>query len=280
KPAAERRAAPLAPSHRNVRYLEQGNPRLNALDIYAPEEAEGLPVVVYVHGGGWSKGDKARVGGKAKLFTGEGYVFVSVNYRLSPKVQHPVHVQDVAAALAWVHGNISRYGGDPKRIGIIGHSAGAHLVALVATDESRLGAHGLDLSVIKGVVPIDIGVYDMAQLGRRDSSGRWSSVFGTDPAGLKDASPLFHVAAGKAIPDFLILVAGSREKQPGKVQQTRAMVSALTAAGVTAKVVAAPRKNHGQINQQIGLVDDAVTRATARFFAKQLAAPAKEDELR
>ena len=190
-------AGQLRPSHQDVLYLEGGDPRRNVLDIYAPDDAKGLPVVLYVHGGGWSRGDKKAVHSKALLFTNEDYLFISTNYRLSPSVKHPVHVSDIAAVIAWVHRNIGGYGGDPERIGIMGHSAGAHLVSLVATDERRLAAHGLKLNVIKAVIPID-GGYEIAEFVETDPP-RWSPVFTSDPKAQKDASPLYHVEAGKGI---------------------------------------------------------------------------------
>ena len=91
--------------------------------------------MVYVHGGGWKRGDKSRVGEKVEFFTGRGWVFVSVNYRLLPEGAHPANVNDVARALAWVHDHATDYGGDPDRLFLMGHSAGAHLAALVATSE-------------------------------------------------------------------------------------------------------------------------------------------------
>ena len=90
---------------------------------------------------------------KPTLFTQAGYCFVSINYRLSPRpasndparIKFPVHEQDVASAIAWVHDHIKDYGGDPTRIALAGHSAGAQLAALVSTDPKYLQAHGLGL---------------------------------------------------------------------------------------------------------------------------------------
>ncbi len=251
----------------DIPYLDEAS-KLQRLDVYTPVDAQDRPVIFYVHGGGWSKGDKARVGGKVELFTGLGYVFVSVNYRLSPAVQHPAHIKDVAAALAWVHQNIRDYGGDAARIGITGHSAGAHLVALLATDAERLQVHGLGLDVIKAVVPIDIGVYDMARMLTSAQGKRWISVFSDDPERLRDASPLWQAEADTGVAPFLMLMAGS---EPGKAAGMDAMLARLAEIGVEGTRVNAPRKTHGSINQQIGSVDDAITRAVVEFFTEKLA---------
>ncbi len=97
---------------RDVAYGKHKDQRL---DVYAPRKAaEKAPVMVYVHGGGWMRGDKSAVGKKAEFFTGQGWVFVSVNYRLVPDGKHPRNVEDVATALAWVHERCTEYGGDPE----------------------------------------------------------------------------------------------------------------------------------------------------------------------
>jgi arylformamidase len=126
-------------SNLNIPYttISSINPSLLSLDVYAPAGAENLPVVLMIHGGGWSIGDKANRDvsiDKARYFTSQGYVYVSINYRLSPDVQHPAHIEDVASAVSWVLENIATYGGDPARLTLMGHSAGAHLLLVSAPD--------------------------------------------------------------------------------------------------------------------------------------------------
>ena len=130
----------------DVAYGEHDDQRL---DVYALNDAKRAPVMVYVHGGGWRRGDKSAVGRKAQFFTGLGWVLVSTNYRLLPEGKHPTNVQDVAQALAWVHDHVAEHGGDPERIFLMGHSAGAHLAALVATDERHLKAAGKTLALLR-----------------------------------------------------------------------------------------------------------------------------------
>jgi len=249
--------AQQAAIYRDIVYLEDpdADAKLNALDVYVPAGASNAPVLVYVHGGGWTTGDKSEVGSKAQAFNDAGYVFVSVNYRLSPAVMHPVHVQDVAAAIAWVYNNIASYDGNPEQIFLLGHSAGAHLVALVSTDESRLQACGLDLDVIKGVVPLDGAGYDIPsriQSPFRSIEEMYEQAFGTDPVTWEDASPLYHVAADKGIPPFLLIYAGAREEA---LTQAEALAAALEGAGVSAELFHAPDKNHGTVNQDLATGD-------------------------
>src|SRR3954451_10170838 len=101
--------------------IAYGKDSKQKLDVYSPKGAKGLPVVAYVHGGEWTKGDKAEVSYKPKFFTEHGLVFVSVNYRLSPADRHPAHVSDVAAAVRWLTGHVRDHGGDPKKVVLMGH---------------------------------------------------------------------------------------------------------------------------------------------------------------
>ena len=105
--------------------------------------------------GGWQAGDKTSVQIKPRIFTERGYVFVSTNYRLWPHVEMEELIRDVAKSLGWVHKNISQHGGDPQRIFVMGHSAGAQLAALISIDDRYLKAEGVPMSALKGCVPVD-----------------------------------------------------------------------------------------------------------------------------
>ena len=147
-----------------------GRPATSRLDVYVPNEkaAEPRPVVVWIHGGGWFKGDKANstMPGKAKAFVDAGFVVVSANYRLSPDLNGPEYLSrnrvrfpaahlDVAQAVGWVNRHIERFGGDPGRILLGGESAGAQIAALLATRSGFLQAQGVSAGQIKGVISID-----------------------------------------------------------------------------------------------------------------------------
>lgn len=254
----------------NIRYqtLPEVNPNLTSLDIYTPQNAKELPVMVFVHGGAWSMGDKATsVGEKPGAFVRAGYIFVSINYRLSPAVVHPTHVQDTAAALAWVHAHIHEYGGDSQEIFIIGHSAGAHLVALVTTDEKFLKAAGEDLSLIKGVVGLDGGGYDIPlNLKDADALTRrvYQQAFGTDPQTWKDASAYYHIQCDKNIPPFLLIHAGQREVSRIASYE---LAIALHACEIRADVFHAADKNHGSLNNDLGKQGDASTQVIINFLS-------------
>jgi acetyl esterase/lipase len=183
--------------------LPYGENVAQRLDVYTPRGARGAPVMVYVHGGGWSKGDKKATGQKASFFASNGWVLVSIKYRLLPEGRHPHNVQDTARALAWVHREIGRYGGDPESVFLMGHSAGCHLASLAATDERWLIEAGSSLAVIRGVIALDTQAYDIAKLMATRSTALYRQVFGEDPKVHKDASPFHRIAGDRNIPPFL-----------------------------------------------------------------------------
>jgi acetyl esterase/lipase len=264
-------------AHRNIPYatIPGVSPNLTSLDIYVsdPVPDKPAPVLVWVHGGGWAIGDKAnQMQYKPALFTSAGYCFVSINYRLSPRpasakpdrIMHPVHEQDVAAALAWVHGHIAEYGGDPERIALMGHSAGAHLVSLASTDESFLKAHNLPLSTIKGTVSLDTEGYDIVGHMTREVTGIYENAFGSDPAVWKQASPATHVAPGKGMPPFLLVTRGAAVRR----QLCADFASALQKAGTRAEVVNAAGYSHAEVNSRIGAPGETVvTQPLMQFLA-------------
>jgi len=260
-------AEPLV--NRDVPYREPADsePRFHSLDIYAPPADGAHPVLVYVHGGGWRAGDKARAGRKPEFFTDRGWVFVSINYRLLPAGRHPANVNDVAAAIAWVGSHIADYGGDPTRIVVMGHSAGAHLAALVATDPRPLRRAGASLAILRGAIPIDTLAYDVAgQLAAAPGSGQ-VAVFGNDPAVHQDASPQAHLDQAETVPPFLICftrgMAGDDSDRRGAA--ANAFAAALRAAGVEAEVVDASDRTHREVNERIG--DPSDERVTGRIVA-------------
>ncbi len=243
------------------------DPEQLSLDVYTPEGAAARPVVVFVHGGGWSGGDKSEIGQKDRAMIAAGYVFASINYRLLPSGAHPVNVQDVARALAWIHRQIARYGGSPDRIFVIGHSAGAQLSALLATDERYLAAEGEKLAILKGVVLLDSNAYDIPRLMPHlaDDGNVYVTAFGKQQSPLwQDASPVTHVAAGKGIPPFLVVHANN---DPSRAEQAESMARALRAAGIRADLLDIPERDHGSLCDQIGTTGDRATAVILDFFS-------------
>lgn len=156
----------------DIPYVKDGHER-QLLDVYSTD-AKNLPVVVWIHGGGWQTGDKTDVQIKPKLFNDNGYVFVSINYRLLPDVEMGDIIRDVAKAIGWVHEHVSDYGGNPNQMYVMGHSAGAQLAALICIDERYLKAEGVALETIKGCVPVDGDTYDVPAI-IATAEARWQA---------------------------------------------------------------------------------------------------------
>ena len=248
------------------------------LDLRLPEHPVSAPVMVMIHGGAWSIGDKdygnCNINSdKAALFTGMGYIFATINYRLSPEVKHPEHVRDVAMAIAWLHNNIASYGGDPNRIYLIGHSAGAHLAALTAIDPRYLKEFKISPAILKGVILLDGAGYDIPrQTTKMLKAGilyRWYiAAFTTDKATQADASPVIHVVDNASIPPFLMFYLSQREDA---CEQNELLAAKLTAGGFRAQLVPVKGKTHRSINSDIGTRNDAVSAVIVNFLTSGVA---------
>src|SRR5688572_24935282 len=248
------------------------------LDVYAPAGAKNLPVVFWIHGGGWQSGDKSMVALKPKAFTDAGFVFVSINHRLLPAVDMGAITRDVASALGWVHKNIATHGGDPARVLVMGHSSGGQLAALMCTDDRYGKAEGFSLTIIKGCVPVDADTFDIpAIIEMAETRARVHHLplptyghrqkFGNDPAKHLDFSAVTHIAKNKGIPPFLILHIGGN---PDTGAQARRMAAVLQTAGISAKVVAGRETTHASINDNIGVPNDPVTKEVLAFVAQAI----------
>lgn len=224
------------------------------LDVYRPKGAARRPVLFFVHGGAWVRGDRKQYPFFGNHFAKAGNVVVVPSYRLAPKHPHPAQIEDVAAAFAWTVRHIADHGGDPARIVIAGHSAGGHLVALLAANEKYLRAHGLDARAIRGVISLS-GVPDVTgEAGAR--------VFGNDPAVRREASPLFHVRAG--LPPHLVTYC--QWDYLTLPQQARRFHEALVRAGARSRLVYVERENHISEMTSIIRPGDATAAAILEFL--------------
>jgi acetyl esterase/lipase len=167
------------------------------LDIWAPrgKPAEPLPVVVFFYGGGWSEGSRGDYGFAGAGYASKGFIAVLPDYRLVPAVRFPAFVEDGALAVKWVRDNIARYGGDPKRITLAGHSAGAYNAAMLALDPRFLRGAGVDPKIIRSAAllagPTDF--YPFTEARGRAAFAQWKTPAETQPITFarRDAPPLF-----------------------------------------------------------------------------------------
>jgi acetyl esterase/lipase len=234
----------------------------NKLDVYLPKGRKDFPVVVFVHGGAWRTGDKSGILGLYRnvgtFLAQQGVGAVVTNYRLSPAVQHPAHVHDVAKAVAWTHKNIARNGGRPDQLFLCGHSAGGHLVALLATDPTYLKAEGLSPSILKGIIPIS-GVYDVSVT----QLDLLTSPFGKDPEARKKASPLYQVRGD--VPPALIIYAD--KDFLGCNRMSEEFCQALRDKKCVASTLEIEDRNHLTVLRKITQPNDPVAKALLEFVA-------------
>jgi acetyl esterase/lipase len=289
--------------HRDIAYRDdaKANPLRHRLDLYLPRGKKDYPIVVLVHGGSWIVGDNRCCGLYSTVghfLASQGIGTVMPNYRLSPGVKHPSHVEDVARVVRWVHDNAAQYGANPKRIFLLGHSAGGHLVSLLATDETYLKAEGLTAADIKGVITVS-GVYripseplafsvggtgpgafqpcqlyplrgegsplpNLPYLGISFKADIFAPVFGDDPKERARASPLTHVRRG--LPPFLIL---SAEKDlPTLAGMADEFHQALVREGCDARLLKIEKRNHDSILFSAIGPDDLAARTILEFLGK------------
>ena len=259
------------------RRVDGVDPNLLSLDAYVPHRDAGCapaPIVVYVHGGGFARGDKAhRISDKVRLFTDEGWTFVSVNYRLSPTpaspdradpIHHPIHEQDAAAAVAWVEDHAGELGGDPAQVFLMGHSSGAFLVSLLSTDRSFLADAAVSTEHVRCTVSLDTEYDVVGQVAQGGAQERlYRNAFGDDPATWIQGSPIEHTAAGTDRPRFFVVTRGAARR----VAQAKAFVDDLDTGGTEATFLDVSPMTHDEVNAAVGASGDTtVTPAVMAFL--------------
>lgn len=241
------------------RDLVYGDSAAHRLDLATPA-GRGFPTLIFVHGGSLTSGDKADAdyGKVCEAFPAAGVACANVNYRLLPAAQWPSPAEDVAAAIAWVHGNIARRGGDPGKLFLLGHSSGATLVALVAADASYLTQQKLTSSVLRGVMPMGSIMWDddLRQALERDGRERVEAAFARDLGRRSFGSleryesqwPIKYVRAG--LPPYLFLIADREQINPPIVKTNQQFADDARARGNQADLkVFAGRTHYSNIRQ-------------------------------
>ncbi|MDB5388381.1 MAG: nlhH 1 [Planctomycetaceae bacterium] len=277
------------------------DPFRHRLDMFLPKNKKNFPMVVLVHGGGWDTGDNRCAGlysSVGQFLASQGIGVVLPNYRLSPNVKHPEHIKDVACAVAWTRSQAGKYGGDVQRLYLLGHSAGGHLVALLAADESYLKAEGMSSADIKGVIAFS-GVYRISEgvmYGSLAGSGpqalrieqmlplrgeykpfwNWhppgvhvapdifGPAFGESSKQRADASPITHVR--RDMPPFLIL--SPEYEMPTLGPLADEFHAALRDKGCDARLLRVPKRNHNSLMFSAITTQDPAARAILEFVLK------------
>jgi acetyl esterase/lipase len=261
------RAASNFPPLPGTREFAFGPDPKQRLDLVKPSGVGRAPVLLFVHGGGWSIGDKAHAApDKAKWANGMGWAFASTNYRLVPQATVESQAADVASAIAWLRANADAQGLDSDRIVLMGHSAGAHLAALVGTDPQYMKAAGVPLGAVKGIVLLDGAGYDVPTQASAELNAvkpMYEAAFSTDPSRQAALSPAHH-AATPNVSRWLILPVKQRLDSQA---QSKGLADALNRSGAHAKVVAVPDATHMTLNRKLGSEGDFATEEISKFLA-------------
>jgi arylformamidase len=250
------------------------DPNLLSIDIYHfGQQSASKPVVIYVHGGAWAIGDKSNsITNKTNLFSSLGYIFISVNYRLSPstastdptRVMFPMHNNDVADAVKWIYDNVATYGGNKNKMALMGHSAGAHLVSLTGTGNQFLPARNIPLNTIKGIASIDTEGYNVTNQCL-DNNEYYLNAFGNTNTNWAVASPVNNLFSGTLYPKFFIAKRGTTSR----IAISDNFITQLQNVGVIVSQVTGNQYDHEGINDAIGAPGEtAITEPLKTFFVQ------------
>ena len=259
---AESSASAALPSGvQQLKNLPYGRDPAQSFDVYLPPNARNSPVIFMVHGGAWAIGDKAMgrvVDAKVARWVSRGFIFVSTNYRMLPAAAPDVQLRDVALAVATAQHKAAEWGGDPQRFILIGHSAGAHLVALLAATPHP--AYAPAMKPVLGTVALDSAAMNVVQIMGQKHYRLYDKPFGSDPSYWRSMSPTLNLAAGA--PPLLAVCSSRRDDACLQAVQ---FVERAGQLGVRAETLRADLA-HGEINSQLGLAS-AYTTAVEAFLA-------------
>ncbi|MBC8082855.1 MAG: alpha/beta hydrolase [Hymenobacter sp.] len=265
--------ATARPSRRtpDVPYVPATDPAYDAerhlLDVYAPRQkaTTPYPVVVFIHGGSWNSGNKNFYSFIGRRLAKQGVVAVVLNYRLSPQVEVPAMADDCARAVIWTTRHIRKYGGDPQRLFLMGHSAGGGLAALLAADNRLFERRGLVQNPVRGTLLDDPAGLDMLDYLTRleyDGDAKYLIPYGRKPAVWKDMSALYHVTA--ATPPFVVFIGG--ETYPSIRNSSRKFEQKLTGLGRAPQFAVLPGKKHAPMVLQLYWQDNVIYRELLRLI--------------
>lgn len=254
----------LLPGVTVLRDVAYGSEERQKIDVYMPPHVRSAPIVVMVHGGAWRIGSKDHrrvITNKGKHFLSQGMIFVSVGYRLLP-TDIASQAKDIAAALALVQKEAPNWGGDPTRIIAMGHSAGAHLISLVASDPDN--PDRAKLLPLRGTVVLDTACYDVPALMTRRHMPLYDKAFGKDPNYWQIFSP-YHNLKSQAQPMLLVCSSTRADKA---CEQAQAFAKKGEEMGVLMGIL--PQAlSHGAVNDELGL-PGAYTDAVDSFIQARL----------
>ena len=244
-----------------LRDIAYGPAKLQTMDVYLPSQPKGAPIILMVHGGAWAFGDKSNpqvYENKVARWVPRGFIFVAINYPMVPDSDPVQQADDVGRAMAAAQKAAPGWGGDPDRLILMGHSAGAHLVTLLNADPAR--ATRLGARPWLGTVSLDSGALDVPAIMEHEHFKLYDTAFGKDPALWMSASPVDHLT--KEGPPWLGVCNANR---PASCDPNKIYAAKARALGLSAEILGEELR-HGQINRELG-EPGAYTDAVEKFMA-------------
>lgn len=257
---------PLPAGARVERDLSYGTDPQQRLDVYIPAQAKDAPILFMVHGGAWIMGDKGAlnfVSNKVACWLPKGYILVSSNYRMSRQPNPLEQADDIGRALVFVQAKAASWGGDPTRVLLLGHSAGAHLVSLLAADPRIVIAQGG--ATWLGTIVLDSAAFDLVEIMQGKHHRIYDRAFGKDSKFWSEASPYHRLTTA---PAPILVVCSTRRDDA--CPQAQPFASKATKLGGRVVILPVDMK-HGEINKELGLPSDYTT--TVETFMRSLGLP-------
>ena len=239
------------------------------LDIYSLTDVKNAPVMIYVHGGAWTRGSRSQVSAKPDHFGALGYIFVSVDYRLVPKVKIEDQLEDIDHALGWVNQNIGKYGGNANNLHLMGHSAGAHLVAMSGVAPGKFGRKLIDSGALRTIISNDTMAYDMPRIAHVRGGTLppiYANVFGSEKKRWESLSPQHHINGLNKTSAWLVMFSG-RKFLRFRTKSALNFAYLLRQANGKVSVFDGSRFSHREMTTLIG-VDDGLTAAIDGFLRR------------
>lgn len=218
------------------------------MDVYIPVSAKGTPVIFMVHGGAWRIGDKAArgvVANKVARWVPKGIIFISANYRLLPDADPLTQAGDIILAIKKAQAEVEKWGGDPAKFILMGHSAGAHLVSLVSADPQK--AYKAGAKPWLGTVSLDSAAYDIVEIMKSEHYRFYDNAFGKNPVLWKSASP-FYLLSADAKPFFAVC---SSKRPDSPCTQAKKFAEKGASLGIRVEL-SEQAMTHADINNNLG----------------------------
>lgn len=250
----------------NIPYTDRKADKFNQLDVYMPKKGSKSAVIVWIRGGNWIGGDKSEVDKKPEFFTRNGYIFISINHRLSPQASYTGQADDLANAIVWIYNNIIHYSGDKNKIILMGHETGAHLAATIVVNDTYMKRAEGSITMIKGVVSVDgLGFYIpplLPEQGNKFREGCQKAIGNSKEQWVK-ASPSVHITPEEKLPHFLMMVSGTN---PSYAADAKTMAEKLSATATKNQVTQYPHKSNASLNRDLGKDGDKATEDLLKFL--------------